>query len=90
VSDRLLRVLVYVWLLLIIVVVVALAFVASAQTPIQATDRTAVLEQLVRDVTEHRGWLEQQLAAAKAVNAALQQQLSIANARCPAPEPPKP
>ena len=72
--------------LVVLVIALALRFDgAGAQPPIQATDRVAAMEQLVRDLHDHRDWVEQQLAAAKAVNTDLQRQLTEARAKCPPP-----
>ena len=68
----------------------ALHSTAWAQPPIQATDRAAVLEQLARDLQEHRAWLESQLAAAKVANAELQKRLTAAEAKCAPPPKPTP
>ena len=68
----------------------ALGSPVVAQAPIQATDRAAVLEQLARDLQEHRSWLESQLAAAKVANAELQKRLTAAEAKCAPPPKPTP
>lgn len=67
-SDRTARIVVSV---VIAVIVLLLAWSVFAQP-----SRESALDQYVRDVKDHRDWLESQLAAAKANITALQAQLA--------------
>lgn len=68
------------WLTIAVVAVILLLLAMSAvlaQTPAQ---RGPALEHRLRDLHEHRDWLEDQLAASKAISEELRAQLTAATA----------